>query len=108
MTIDIALQTGPLELPETATAGAGAIVRFEGRVRAEEKGATIDALEYEAYEPMALAQMEKIARELGALHACLGVRVRHRLGACRSARRRSWSKSTRAIAVRRWPSSPRS
>jgi molybdopterin synthase catalytic subunit len=82
MIIDIALQDSPLE-PAGAgdlSNGAGAVVRFEGRVRAEEKGASIDALDYEAYEPMAQKQMEKIARELGEIHACLAVRVRHRTG----------------------------
>jgi len=80
MKIDIALQNEPLALPETGLPGAGAVVRFEGRVRAEEKGAVIDALDYEAHLPMARAQLEKIARELGETHACLFVRVRHRLG----------------------------
>jgi molybdopterin synthase catalytic subunit len=80
MQIDIALQNEPLVLAEAETAGAGAVVRFEGRVRAEEKGAVIDALDYEAYQPMARTEMEKLARELGAAHGCLAVRVRHRLG----------------------------
>jgi molybdopterin synthase catalytic subunit len=82
MIIDIALQGDPLDPAgvENIAAGAGAVVRFEGRVRAEEKGAIIEALDYEAYELMALKQMEKIAHELGEIHACLAVRVRHRTG----------------------------
>ena len=81
MIIDIALQTEPLFLAETKPlTGGGAVVRFEGRVRGEDQGAAIDALDYEAYEPMAQRQMEKIARELGTLHPCLAVRVRHRVG----------------------------
>jgi molybdopterin synthase catalytic subunit len=80
MIIDIALQNRPLDLPETIPDGAGAVVRFEGRVRAEEKDARIAALDYEAYEPMALRQMEKIVRELAETHPCLAVRVRHRVG----------------------------
>jgi molybdopterin synthase catalytic subunit len=82
MIIDIALQEDPLDPVgvENIAAGAGAVVRFEGRVRAEEKGAIIKALDYEAYEPMAQKQMEKIAHELGEIHACLAVRVRHRTG----------------------------
>lgn len=80
MIIDIALQTGPLDLPDAIPDGAGAVVRFEGRVRAEEKNALIAALDYEAYEPMAVRQMEKIARELAEKHPCLAVRVRHRVG----------------------------
>jgi molybdopterin synthase catalytic subunit len=81
MIVDIALQNEPLYFAEGKSfAGTGAVVRFEGRVRGEEKGATIDALEYEAYAPMAQRQMEKIARELDAVHPCLRVRVRHRVG----------------------------
>lgn len=81
MHLDIALQTDPLFLPaEKPEINAGAVVRFEGRVRPEENNATIEALQYEAYEPMAQKQMEKIARELNEQHPCLAVRVRHRLG----------------------------
>jgi molybdopterin synthase catalytic subunit len=81
MKIEIALQNEPLRLEEDKiSSGAGAVVRFEGRVRAEENGAMIASLDYEAYQPMAQQQMEKIARELGEVHACLAVRVRHRLG----------------------------
>jgi molybdopterin synthase catalytic subunit len=81
MEIEIALQTAPLFLPEGQNSDrAGAVVRFEGRVRAEENGAVITALDYEAYEPMARRQLEKIAGELEAQHPCLAVRVRHRLG----------------------------
>ncbi len=81
MTLDIELQSGPLDLGAAqAEPGAGAVVRFEGRVRGEENGTDIDALQYEAYEPMAKQQMEKIARKLGTRHPCLAVRVRHRVG----------------------------
>ena len=81
MTLDIELQPGPLDLDDARPdPGAGALVRFEGRVRGEEKGATIDALQYEAYASMAKQQMEKIARNLDARHPCLAVRVRHRVG----------------------------
>jgi molybdopterin synthase catalytic subunit len=80
MIVDIALQNEPLIFAEPVPEGAGAVVRFEGRVRAEEKDARIAALDYEVYAPMAQRQMEKIARELGALHPCLAVRVRHRIG----------------------------
>jgi molybdopterin synthase catalytic subunit len=80
MIVDIALQNGPLDLREAIPEGAGAVVRFEGRVRAEEKNVLIAALDYEAYEPMAVRQMEKIARELAEKNPCLAVRVRHRIG----------------------------
>jgi molybdopterin synthase catalytic subunit len=80
MLIDIALQTEPLALADDPAPGAGAVVRFEGRVRPEEKDSLIEALDYEAYLPMAQRQMEKIIRDLGAIHPCLRARVRHRVG----------------------------
>jgi len=80
MTVDILLQREPIVLKTDVPPEAGAVVRFEGRVRADEQGRTIRALVYEAYQPMAERQIEKILRELGAKHPCLSVRVRHRLG----------------------------
>jgi molybdopterin synthase catalytic subunit len=61
--------------------GAGAVDVFVGRVREENDGQTVVLLEYEAYRPMALAEMERIAREL----ETDGVRVAaaHRVGSLR-------------------------
>ena len=83
MTLDILLQKEPIVLKTDVPLEAGAVVHFEGRVRAEEHGRAIRALIYEAYQPMAERQMEKILRKLGALHPCLSVRVRHRIGEVR-------------------------
>lgn len=83
MTVDILLQEEPIVLKTDVPPEAGAVVRFEGRVRADESGRRIRALIYEAYQPMAERQMEKIVRELGAHHPCLHVRVRHRQGEVR-------------------------
>ncbi len=83
MTVDILLQSEPIVLKTDVPPEAGAVVRFEGRVRADEQGRAIRALVYEAYQPMAGRQMEKIVRELGAQHPCLAVRVRHRIGEVR-------------------------
>jgi molybdopterin synthase catalytic subunit len=83
MTIDVLLQPEPIVLKSDPSAEAGAVVRFEGRVRATENGQPIRALVYEAYQPMAERQIEKILHELGARHPCLAVRVRHRLGEVR-------------------------
>jgi molybdopterin synthase catalytic subunit len=80
MTLDILLQREPIVLKSNVPPEAGAVVRFEGRVRADEQGRTIRALIYEAYQPMAERQIEKILRELRTKHPCLSVRVRHRLG----------------------------
>jgi molybdopterin synthase catalytic subunit len=80
MIIDVAIQTEALALDQDILPGAGAVVLFEGRVRPEEKDTIIEALDYEAYLPMAQRQMEKIVRDLSLLHPCLRVRVRHRVG----------------------------
>ena len=83
MRIDILLQREPLVLKTDVPPEAGAVVRFEGRVRADENGRPIRALIYEAYQPMAEQQMEKILRALGEQHRCLSVCVRHRVGEIR-------------------------
>ncbi len=80
MTVEIAIQTDAINFAPATATGAGAVVRFEGRVRDEEQGQKISALVYEAYQPMAERQMEKIVREIGERHLCLGVTVRHRIG----------------------------
>jgi molybdopterin synthase catalytic subunit len=83
MTIDVLFQEEPIVLKSDVPPEAGAVVRFEGRVRADENGRAIRALVYEAHQPMAERQIEKILRELGAQHPCLAVRVRHRIGEVR-------------------------
>jgi molybdopterin synthase catalytic subunit/molybdopterin converting factor small subunit len=59
---------------------AGALVTFFGTVRAESRGRAVTALEYEAYEPMALAWLERLARAARAEHGALRVAVWHRVG----------------------------
>ena len=80
MTVDIVIQAEAITLTPTTPTGAGAVVRFEGRVREEEGGRKIKALVYEAYQPMAEKQMEKIVGETSERHPCLGVTIRHRIG----------------------------
>jgi molybdopterin molybdotransferase len=84
MDIDIQLTRGRIpELPPTPATGAGtagAWVEFRGVVRGEENGLPIAALEYEAYEEMAVREMRRIVEDLGRECPCLAVRVRHRLG----------------------------
>jgi molybdopterin synthase catalytic subunit len=55
--------------------GAGAVV-----VRGEEDGRTIAGLDYEAYEPMARSEMERLAGELSAVYPCYSMEVMHRIG----------------------------
>lgn len=83
MILDILLQTEPIFLKSDVPPEAGAVVRFEGRVRGDEQGRVIRALVYEAFQPMAERQMEKILSELTGRHPCLAVRVRHRVGEVR-------------------------
>jgi molybdopterin synthase catalytic subunit len=58
----------------------GAVVEFHGIVRATEGDAQIDGLFYEAYEPMARREFDRIIAELAARHSPQAVRIIHRLG----------------------------
>lgn len=63
--------------------GAGAIDVFLGMVRETNDGLPVTLLEYEAYQPMARAEMDRICRELEAAMPEVRVAVAHRLGALR-------------------------
>jgi MoaE-MoaD fusion protein len=58
----------------------GAVVVFDGVVRNHTRGRGTLYLEYSAYEPMALRQMEQLAQQALANHAVRNVWVVHRLG----------------------------
>jgi molybdopterin synthase catalytic subunit len=60
--------------------GDGAVVVFDGIVRDNTRGRKTLYLEYEAYEEMALDQMQKLAREAAERFAIDRVGVVHRLG----------------------------
>jgi len=66
-----------------ARSGAGGIDVFVGVVRDENDGKSVVLLEYEAYRPMALAEMQRIGEEIE--RGTDGVRVAacHRVGALR-------------------------
>jgi molybdopterin synthase catalytic subunit len=78
--IEILITHDPLARAAAPPDGCGALVEFSGIVRGTESGHAIDALEYEAYQPMAEREIERIAREILATHACAWVRVHHRIG----------------------------
>lgn len=59
---------------------AGGVVTFVGKVRDHSRGHAIDHLEYEAYAPMALKVMRRIAAEVEAEVVDASVAVHHRLG----------------------------
>jgi len=82
MKIHIEITRGALESRGVSGAdgASGAVIEFAGIVRSEEEGAAIAALDYEAYEPMARSEMERIVRELSAQYPCQVVEIIHRIG----------------------------
>ena len=66
-----------------ARPGAGGIDVFVGAVRDENDGKSVVLLEYEAYRPMALAEMERIAEEIERANDGVRVAASHRVGALR-------------------------
>lgn len=85
MSARVAIERGALSSEQVSSVvrrpGAGAIVVFEGTVRDLNEGRAVVLLEYEAYEAMALAEMERIADELEREHEGVRVAARHRIGA---------------------------
>jgi len=63
-----------------AHAGAGAICTFTGVVRESSRGRSVTHLEYEAFESMAVAEMRKIADEIGERWPDARVAMMHRTG----------------------------
>ncbi len=79
-----ALDPGRLDpgaLAETLrNGGSGAFAAFEGRVRSENGGRAVRALEYEAYEALALAEGEGILAEALGRYEIVDARCVHRVG----------------------------
>jgi molybdopterin synthase catalytic subunit len=65
---------------EVADDGAGAIATFTGTTRNRSRGRVVVRLEYEAYEGMAEAEMERIAQELRERHDVIEIAIHHRVG----------------------------
>jgi len=65
---------------EVANPAAGAIVTFTGTTRRDNVGRRVLRLEYEAYEPMALSEMRKLAEEAGQRWEIVRIAIRHRIG----------------------------
>ena len=84
MQLEIEITTQPItprrEPPEETRGSIGARAEFAGLVRAEESGATIAALEYEAYQPMAERVIRQTIEDINGRHPCDWVRVAHRVG----------------------------
>lgn len=82
MKIDIHFVNGPIDVPAFTMPSreVGAVVEFQGVVREREGERALLGLHYEAYEPMARRQLEKIFHELGASHPVQAVQFIHRVG----------------------------
>ena len=60
--------------------GAGGVCTFEGRVRNENDGRRVKRLEYEAYEPLAIKEGNKVLAEARERFPYLDARCVHRTG----------------------------
>ena len=84
MRIEIQLTRAPIRTDaarlKLGEHGSGALVEFSGVVRGEENGRAIAALEYEAYDAMAVRVMRQICESLAATHPCNAVVIVHRIG----------------------------
>jgi MoaE-MoaD fusion protein len=71
-----------IEALERAVAdpSAGATVTFAGTTRNGNAGRRVLRLEYEAYEPMALSEMRKLAREAAERFKIVRIAIQHRIG----------------------------
>jgi len=80
----ITIGRNPIEVAalesEVADPAAGAIVSFTGATRRDNAGRVVIRLEYEAYEPMALSEMRKLAAEAGARWKIVRIAIAHRIG----------------------------
>lgn len=78
------LTQSPIDTPALLKAlgdtAAGACVTFEGRVRSQNEGRSVLALEYEAYAPLAEKEGDRILAEALAKFSILGVACVHRTG----------------------------
>ena len=82
--IDIQLLHTPLSeqacLDFVKTDDAGGIVVFVGTVRNQTKGKAVIRLDFEAYEPMAISEMRKIAVQAVEQFSLKKISVHHRTG----------------------------
>jgi molybdopterin synthase catalytic subunit len=67
-------------LAQVGDDGSGGVVLFLGRVRDNSRGEKVIALEYEAYESLALKQMAHIAEEVSKRWPVRGIAMVHRTG----------------------------
>lgn len=82
--IDIQVKDVPLSTEEcqqmVASTGAGGTVVFVGTVRDQTQGKKVVRLEFEAYQPMAIAEMRKIAETAEKKWSAHKIIIHHRIG----------------------------
>ena len=82
--IDIQLLTSPLDLQEcmdfVSNPSAGGIVNFVGTVRNQTQDKPVLKLEFEAYTPMAISEMRKIAERATVKWPVEKIAIHHRTG----------------------------
>ncbi|MEO9176685.1 MAG: molybdenum cofactor biosynthesis protein MoaE [Gaiellales bacterium] len=82
----VEVSSDPLDLgrllDRVADPGAGAIATFVGTVRNRARGRDVVWLEYEAFEEMAVLELEKVARDVVSQHGCIRAAIAHRTGRC--------------------------
>jgi molybdopterin synthase catalytic subunit len=82
--INILLQSEPLSeqsvLDFVKTDDTGGIVTFVGTVRNQTKGNQVTKLDFEAYEPMAISEMRKIAEQAVEKYSLNKIAIHHRIG----------------------------
>jgi molybdopterin synthase catalytic subunit/molybdopterin converting factor small subunit len=76
----------PLDLgrliARVADPGAGAIATFVGTVRNTARGRQVLWLDYEAFDEMAVLELEKVARDVVRENGCIRAAIAHRTGLC--------------------------
>ena len=81
---DVRVTDEPLSLDAVVRAvsddEAGAVATFTGTVRRSSRERTVQYLEYEAYEDMAVELLARLAAELRERHGLSGVAIHHRTG----------------------------
>ena len=84
MNIEVKLLTTPLDVQQcigfVANDASGGIDVFIGTVRNSTKGKPVLRLEFEAYEPMAIAEMKKIAEQAIQKFKVQKIALHHRIG----------------------------
>jgi molybdopterin converting factor subunit 1 len=69
-------------IARVADPGAGAIATFLGTVRNVARGRDVLWLDYEAFDEMAVLELEKVARTVVAENGCIRAAIAHRTGRC--------------------------